>query len=82
MPTEATTAQAIEEAIESAGNARPEIATLEEAVKAAEASLEAFLATNPAFKKQYPNKKRRAYKKAIAEAKARLEEALAAAPAH
>lgn len=82
VPTEATTAQAIEEAIESAGNARPAIATLEEAVKAAEASLEAFLATNPDFKKQYPNKKRRAYKKAIAEAKTRLEEALAPAPAH
>lgn len=80
-PTEAEAVQAIEEAIASAGNSRLDIDQLRAAVDAAEASLEAFLATNPDFKKQYPNKKRRAYRKAIAEARARLEEALAAEPA-
>lgn len=80
-PTAADVAQAIDEAMESAGNAQPAIAQLQESLAAAEASLEAFLATDPDFTKQYPNKKRRAYRKAIADAKARLDEALAAAPA-
>lgn len=80
-PTVDDVAQAIDEAMESAGNAQPEIAQLQASLAAAEASLEAFLATDPDFTKQYPNKKRRAYRKAIADAKARLEEALAAAQA-